>query len=88
MKLKEETQSCTHLRIQNTNNKQVKVLVNTLDKKERNVQTNMVLYFRTMEVRTKDLGYKSKPFTHPSYLLAHHFIVIQRCPHKNSKFVS
>jgi hypothetical protein len=86
--LKEETQSHTHLKIHKINNKQVKMLINTSDKKERNLQTNMILHFRNMEMWTKDTGYKSEPCTHPSYLLAHNFITMQRFPDRKFKFVS
>jgi hypothetical protein len=38
--------------------KALEAVVNTVDKKERKLETNMNLYFKMMKVRTKDMGYK------------------------------
>jgi hypothetical protein len=58
--------------------KALEMLVNTVNKKERKLETNMSLYFKTMEVRTKDRGYKLEASTQPSYSSCHYFTVIQK----------
>lgn len=58
--------------------KALEVLVHNLEKKERKLETNMSLYFRIMEVGTKDMGYKPQPSTHLSYLACHYFIAIEK----------
>jgi hypothetical protein len=53
--------------------KTLEVVVNTLDMKERKLETNMSLYFKIMEVWIWDINPNR-----PSNLACHYFIVIQK----------
>jgi hypothetical protein len=46
--------------------KALEAVVNTVDKKERKLETNRSLYLKTMGVRRKDTGYKPEACTQPS----------------------
>jgi hypothetical protein len=53
-------------------------VINTADKKERKVETNMSLYLKRTKMRTKDTRYKPEGSTWPSYEACEYFRVIQK----------
>ncbi len=58
--------------------KALEAVVNTVDKKERKLETNRSLYLKTMGVRRKDTRYKPEACTQPSQGAGDYFTDIQK----------